>query len=166
MKSSMAAPCFRNSGLLTTLNGCFVSAATVSRTRFAVPTGTVLLSTTTVYLFIARPISRGDSQDVLQVGRPVLTLGRSDGDEDEIRGAHRGVQVRGERQALFVVVAADDFLEPRLVDRHPAGLEHVDFRVILVDADDGVSVLREARAQDKPHVPGSDDGDFHFTIRY
>ena len=48
MKSSIAAPCLRNSGLLTTLNACFVSAATASRTFFAVPTGTVLLSTTTV----------------------------------------------------------------------------------------------------------------------
>jgi hypothetical protein len=108
----------------------------------------------------------GDSQDVLQVGRPVLALGRSDRDEDEVRGAHRRMQVRRERQTLFVVVAADDLLEARLVDRHPAGFEHVDFRGILVDADDGIAVFREARTQDKPHVPGSDHGDFHFTIRY
>ena len=109
---------------------------------------------------------RGDGQDVLQVGRSVLALGRSDGDEDKIRGAHRGVQLGGERQALLVVVAADDFLEARLVDRHPARFEHVDFRGILVDADDRVAVFRKARTQDKPHVPGSDHGDFHFTIRY
>ena len=57
MKSSIAAPCFRNSGLLTTLKGCEVSPAMAARTFGAVPTGTVLLSTTTVYLFIARPIS-------------------------------------------------------------------------------------------------------------
>ena len=48
MKSSIAAPCFMNSGLLTTLNGCVVSLAIASRTLAAVPTGTVLLSTTTV----------------------------------------------------------------------------------------------------------------------
>ena len=48
MKSSTAAPCFRNSGLLTTLNGCVVSRRMTSRTRAAVPTGTVLLSTTTL----------------------------------------------------------------------------------------------------------------------
>ena len=48
MKSSIAAPCFRNSGLLTTLNGCVVSPAMAARTLTAVPTGTVLLSTMTV----------------------------------------------------------------------------------------------------------------------
>ena len=47
MKSSTAAPCFRNSGLLTTLKGCVVSRRTISRTRSAVPTGTVLLLTMT-----------------------------------------------------------------------------------------------------------------------
>ena len=48
MKSSIAAPCFRNSGLLTTLNGWVVSRRTISRTRCAVPTGTVLLLTMTL----------------------------------------------------------------------------------------------------------------------
>ncbi len=48
MKSSTAAPCFRNSGLLTTLNGWRVSSETTWRTFAAVPTGTVLLSTMTL----------------------------------------------------------------------------------------------------------------------
>ena len=48
MKSSIAAPCFRNSGLLTTLNGCVVSRRMTSRTFAAVPTGTVLLLTMTL----------------------------------------------------------------------------------------------------------------------
>ena len=48
MKSSIAAPCFRNSGLLTTLKGCEVSVLTTSRTFSLVPTGTVLLSTITL----------------------------------------------------------------------------------------------------------------------
>ena len=57
MKSSIAAPCFRNSGLLTTLNGWVVCSAITAATFLAVPTGTVLLSTTTVYLSIALPTS-------------------------------------------------------------------------------------------------------------
>ena len=48
MKSSIAAPCFRNSGLLTTLKGCVVSRRMTSRTFAAVPTGTVLLLTMTL----------------------------------------------------------------------------------------------------------------------
>jgi len=54
MQSSTAAPSFRNSGLLTTANSSpstprpASSALTASRTRSAVPTGTVLLSTMTL----------------------------------------------------------------------------------------------------------------------
>jgi hypothetical protein len=47
-KSSTAAPCFRNSGLLTTLNGWLVSFRMAARTSSDVPAGTVLLSTTTL----------------------------------------------------------------------------------------------------------------------
>ena len=48
MKSSIAAPCLRNSGLLAMLKGCVVPRSIVSRTRRAVPTGTVLLVTMTL----------------------------------------------------------------------------------------------------------------------
>ena len=48
MKSSIAAPCLRNSGLLTTLNGCVVSRRMTSRSLAAVPTGTVLFPTITL----------------------------------------------------------------------------------------------------------------------
>ena len=75
MKSSIAAPCFRNSGLLTTLNACFVSAAIVSRTSFAVPTGTVLLSTTTVYLSIARPIALATASTCCKSAAPSSPCG-------------------------------------------------------------------------------------------
>ena len=75
MKSSIAAPCFRNSGLLTTLNGCVVSPAIASRTFFAVPTGTVLLSTTTVYLFIARPTSRATASTCCRSAEPSSPCG-------------------------------------------------------------------------------------------
>ena len=70
------------------------------------------------------------------------------------------------RQPVLVLVAADHLLEARLVDRHLAGLERGDLRRVLVDADDGVPVFGEAGAQHETDVPGSDDSDFHFTIRY
>ena len=93
MKSSIAAPCFRNSGLLTTLNGCVVSGAIASRTFFAVPTGTVLLSTTTVYLFIARPMSRATPSTCCEIGRAVFALRRADRDEDDL-GRPNGATAR------------------------------------------------------------------------
>ncbi len=45
MKSSTAAPSFRNSGLLTTSQGCAVRAARRWASWWLVPTGTVLLMT-------------------------------------------------------------------------------------------------------------------------
>ncbi len=47
MKSSIAAPSFRNSGFETTSNGCFVAPRTTAATLSALPTGTVLLFTMT-----------------------------------------------------------------------------------------------------------------------
>ncbi len=166
MKSSIAAPCFRNSGLLTTLNGCVVSAAIAARTFGAVPTGTVLLSTTTVYLFIARPMSRATPSTCCRSAAPSSPCGVPTAMNTMSEATDRGWQVGREGQALFALVADDHLLEARLVDRHPPGLERRDLRLILIDAHDGVSVFGEAGTQDEPDIPGSDDGDFHFTIRY
>ncbi len=75
MKSSSAAPCFMNSGLLTTLKVCVVSHAIAARTLAAVPTGTVLLSTTTMYLFIARPTSRATASTCCRSADPSSPCG-------------------------------------------------------------------------------------------
>ena len=125
MKSSIAAPCFRNSGLLTTLKGCEVSAAIAARTFGAVPTGTVLLSTTTVYLFIARPISLATPRTCCRSAAPSSPCGVPTAMNTMSDGADRGWQVGRERQALFVPVADDHLLEPRLVDGHLARLRSV-----------------------------------------
>ena len=58
-------------------------------------------------------------------------------------------------------VAADQLFEARLVDRNPAALQRPDLGRVLVDADDVVAVLGEARARDQSDIPGSDDRDFH-----
>src|SRR4029077_2344040 len=104
-------------------------------------------------------------QHVLKIGGAVLALRRADRDEHDLRRRHRVGKLRGELKAL-AVIAADHFLETRLVDRHPAAFEHGDLRAILVDADDVVSVFSEARTEHKTDVPGSHDGNLHFTIRY
>ena len=130
------------------------------------PTGTVLLSTTTVYLFIARPTSRATLEDVLQIRRAVFRLWRPDRDEHHLGSPHGRGQVRREAQSLFVTVTLDDFFESRLVDRHPAGVQGLDLRLVLIDADDSAAVFRQAGSDHEPDVPGSHDGDFHFTIRY
>ncbi len=75
MKSSIAAPCFRNSGLLTTLKGWVVSWLMISFTFAAVPTGTVLLLTTTLYPFIARATSRATPSTCCRSADPSSPVG-------------------------------------------------------------------------------------------
>src|SRR5213082_1674191 len=52
-------------------------------------------------------------------------------------------------------------LEPRLVDRHAAVLEHPDLGLILVHAGHVVAVLGETRPQHESHIPCPHDGDLH-----
>ena len=58
MKSLTASPSLRNSGFDATEKSCRVSAATIARTRSAVPTGTVLLLTITAHPVSPRPMAR------------------------------------------------------------------------------------------------------------
>ena len=88
-KSSTAAPCFRNSGLLTTLNGCVVS----RRIDFADALGGAdrhgaLVDDDLVAVHRPRHVAR-DGEHMLQIGRSVLGLRRAHGDEDDLRPPHR-----------------------------------------------------------------------------
>ncbi len=108
----------------------------------------------------------GDRQDVLQIGRPVLFFRSAHGDEHDVGGAHRRRQIGGELDPFLGKTAANHLLEAGLVDRHPALFEHGDLGGVLVDANDVVSVFRETRTKHKTDIAGSNDSDFHFTIRY
>src|SRR6266511_2465582 len=70
MKSSIAAPSLRNSGLEQTWNGVLVWRAISARTRSAVPTGTVLFVTTSLGPFIWRPIVRAASSTCCTSAEP------------------------------------------------------------------------------------------------
>ena len=70
MKSSIAAPSLRNSGLEQTLNGALVSARIAARTRSAVPTGTVDLVTTTLWSFMCRPMVRATDSTCCRSAEP------------------------------------------------------------------------------------------------
>ena len=71
MKSSIAAPSFRNSGLRADVERELrVSAATAARTFSAVPTGTVDLVTTTFWPFMFRPISSATASTCCRSAEP------------------------------------------------------------------------------------------------
>ena len=167
MKSSIAAPSFRNSGFETTSNSTFAPRAAErplrlrSRTLSAVPTGTVDLSTTTRYSFMCSPIVARDREHVAQVGRAVFVRRRADRDELEqaVRDAFR--RVGRELEAPLVDVALDEHVEAGLVDRDLALLQALDLARVDVDADDVVAGFRQAGARDQADVAGAEDCDFH-----
>src|SRR2546428_14027106 len=64
-------------------------------------------------------------QHVLQVGRAVFVRWRAHGNEDDIRALDRSADVGDELQAAVALVAHDERLEPRLVDRQPGLAEAV-----------------------------------------
>ena len=70
MKSSTAAPSFRNSGFEQTWNGLFVYLAISARTFSAVPTGTVLFVITILGARIRWPIVRATSSTCCRSAEP------------------------------------------------------------------------------------------------
>ena len=72
-----------------------------ARTLAAVPTGTVLLSTMTVYLFDRPADVARDREHVLQIGRAVFALRRADGDEHDFARAHGRGQIGGKGQTAL-----------------------------------------------------------------
>ena len=126
------------------------------------PTGTVLLSTTTVYLFIARPMSLATPSTCCRSAAPSSPCGvpTAMNTISEARTAvcRSVVNVRRSSRSLRTT----SLLEAGLVDGHLAVLERPDLRLVFIDAGDGVSVFGEARTQDEPDIAGADDGDFHI----
>ena len=75
------------------------SSAIAARTRSAVPTGTVDLSTITLKPFMCLPMLRAAADHVLQVGRAVFVRRRADRDELDIAVRDAGGDVGGKLQA-------------------------------------------------------------------
>src|SRR5687767_1350985 len=102
----------------------------------------------------------GNAEHMLEIGGPVLVLRRADGDEDDLRLADRARQCGRKCQASFLAIAANQFLEPRLINGNLSTLQHPDLRVVVVDAYDIIATLSEAGARDEAHIPCSDNCDF------
>ena len=58
-------------------------------------------------------------------------------------------------------VALQQVVQPRLVDRRLAALEHLDLALVDVDAQHVVADLGEARARDQADVAGTENGETH-----
>ena len=99
-----------------------------------------------------------------RVGAAVLAGRRADADEHDLRPGDRRRQLGREREAPLPAVAADELLEPGLVDRQHVVLELRDLGDVDVDARDVVAGLRETGADDEADVAGADDGDAHRGV--
>ena len=106
----------------------------------------------------------GDAEHVPEVGGTVLTLRRADGDEHDLRRPHRLGQLGGERQPAFELVAFDQFLQARFVDRHLTAPQHPDLGLDVVHADHVVPRFRQTRTQHEADIACSDDRNLHPRI--
>ena len=99
----------------------------------------------------------GREVGIARVGRR-----RADGDEEQPRVLERVVQIRGEVQAVAVLL--DELRETRLPDRHDALLEAVDLGRVDVDAIDVIAEFGEARRGNQADVSRADHAD-RLSIR-
>ena len=87
--------------------------------------------------------------------------GGAHGNEDCARPGDACGQIGGERQPPGFGIAADQLFQPRLVDRHFAGLEPGDLAGILVDADDIMAEIGKAGARYQPDIARAHHRNLH-----
>jgi hypothetical protein len=98
-----------------------------------------------------------------EIGPPVRSGRRLDGDEDHQGRSHRLRGVGGEGEAFLLHVPLDQGLQSRFEDRDLPASENPDLARVLVRADHANTELGEAGPGDQPHVAGSDYADVHSS---
>ena len=165
LKSAMAAPSRRNSGLEATETSVTPSSRRISSIWSPVPTGTVDLVTTTVPGSITLASSRTASNTKVRSAWPSP---RRAGVPTAMNTASAPFdpfdQVLGEGQPAVIDVELDERFEARLPDRHLARVQAVDLGAVLVDAAHAMAEVGEAGARHEPDVTGADHRDAHSIL--
>jgi hypothetical protein len=86
---------------------------------------------------------------------------RRDGDEDRLRLRHGRFEIAGEMQPAGLPVGMNEAVEPGFVNGDASGIEIIDPRRIMVDAEDIEAKFGEAGARNQPDIAGPDDSYFH-----
>jgi hypothetical protein len=93
---------------------------------------------------------------------PVAAPGRrAHGDEDRIGARDRAGQVGGEGQPPGLDVLGHQQIEPRLVDRDLALVEHLDLAGVLVDADHVMAEIRKTNPGYEADIARPNHRDLH-----
>ena len=169
MKSSMALPSRRNSGLEATAKRsagrCLADdggelAAGADRNRGLRHDDRELVRRTRMggdraRRLLDRRIDKAESAPppFPSVGVPTAMKSTSTPPHDRL------VDVGRETQQAAARIGGDELLETRLVDRDLAGLQPGDLRRVLVDADDVVAKFRQAGAGHQADIAGPDHAD-------
>ena len=164
LKSSMAAPSRRNSGLDTTAKSASGRVSRMIRsTSSPVPTGTVDFVTTTVNP--SRP--RRSSRAAVDKGKIRMTVAAprrgADRDEDRFGARRPRWQDRSKRKAAAAAHCCRRDLASRARRSaffRPQGLDLLGVRV---DANDSVPEIRETGSRHKTHIAGTDHCNVHET---
>ncbi len=99
-----------------------------------------------------------------EIGRSVIALRRSDGDEHAICRGDRLLTFGRESQSASLGVSYDQFRKARFVDRNVAVTQSGDLIGIDVDTDDVVARFGEAGPRDETDVAGANHGDLHINL--
>src|SRR5471030_1216220 len=106
----------------------------------------------------------GGGQHVLQIGRAVFVGRRADSDELQTAVRHRGGDVGREMQTAGGAVARHDFFQARLMDRDAAAIEHGDFFLVDVEAENVVTQFGQTGSGHQAYVAGANNRDFHVCL--
>src|SRR5688500_12258515 len=113
---------------------------------------------------LARHVAPGelrDLQHILKIRRAVFTRWSTNGDEKNFDIFDRRLEIRGESEPALALIALDQRIQPRLIDRQYVPLQPLDFSFIDVGTADVVARLGEACSNDETDVTGSDDSNVH-----
>ncbi len=97
--------------------------------------------------------------DLRQISAAVFFRRRADGNEHDLGGLQRSIDISSKTQALGLEVALQILLQPVLVDGGGTAVQLFYNPGVDVNANHVVAEVRQSHGCDKPYVSSADDGD-------